>query len=330
MASFTNLIHPALQANGTMLTNSYASMIYVHGGKMPNHPLIGFSIPTASLAVDRLRFDDGDGVARALHHGIFYLRHPEQCDFAPGIEFAQNYYLPDEKGINPYRGYHLRELPQTKLGYSDPSDDQVELFQLEAQLWRSSLPSALAELLWQLNRIAKVALHEMFDAVNVAQEHRDRIADGLSRDEALQYCLFNHYRSCRSSTFGFTAHKDSGFITLLHTTEEGLETLEDGIWYDVPPSPGCFTIVLGHAFEVLTANKDVKVNGSYHRVREGANLLENRPDRHSFGVYLGPKFEQDLYQYSKQGELTRHMSFIDFQKQKAAEMGYEFHPFVEA
>lgn len=297
---------------------------------MLNNTPSGLSLPVGALDRDRLYFDNDKDLCKALGHGLFYLQYPPGLDFSPGIRFASHYYLSDEDGKDPYSGYQQRELSGTRLGYSDPSDDQVELFQLEANLWARHLPSEVSDMLWEMNRIAKVALHAMFDACEVPEGDRDKVAEGLSRDEALQYCLFNHYRSRRNKSPGFTAHKDSGFITLLHTTEEGLETLEEGTWYDVPPLPGCFTVVLGHSFEVLTAKREPRVNASYHRVRDGQNFESGRPDRQSFGVYIGPRFEQDLFEYSESGVLKQHMSFMEFQRQKAAQMGYEFHPLVDA
>lgn len=286
-------------------------------------------LPVGALVRGSLEFENHEDVRRAIDHGLFYLKYPAGVDFAPGVRFATNYYLDDEEGSDPYRCYHQRQLSGTRLGYSDPSDDQVELFQLEANLWARHLPSAVSDMLWDMNRIAKIALYAMFDFCEVPESDRDKVAEGLSRDEALQYCLFNHYRSGRSRSPGFTAHKDSGFITLLHTTEEGLETLDEGTWLDVPPLPGFFTVVLGHSFEILTAKREPRVNASYHRVREVLHSKSNRPDRYSFGVYIGPKFEQDLFEYSACGVLQRHMSFMEFQRQKAAQMGYEFHPLLD-
>lgn len=55
---------------------------------------------------------------------------------------------------------------------------------------------------------------------------------------------------------------------------------------------------------------------------------ERKADRFTFGSYIGPRWDQDLYQIS--GETVKPVqSFLEFQKRKAAEMGYEFHPKVE-
>nr|WSY50048.1 hypothetical protein OG999_07760 [Streptomyces sp. NBC_00886] len=49
-------------------------------------------------------------------------------------------------------------------------------------------------------------------------------------------------------------------------------------------------------------------------------------DRSSFTVYLGPRYDMDLYQYSADGVLREFMNFRDFSLLKAEDQGYEFHP----
>jgi isopenicillin N synthase-like dioxygenase len=115
---------------------------------------------------------------------------------------------------------------------------------------------------------------------------------------------------------------------LLYTTTSGLESWHDGRWIPLDPLPGHFTLVLGHAFEVLTEKMHTPVNASYHRVRKMPELRSGQADRFSFGSYLGPRWDQDLYQYD--GETLRAVqSVVAFQRQKAAEMAYEFHPKIE-
>ncbi|MEW3673644.1 hypothetical protein QOZ77_31030, partial [Pseudomonas aeruginosa] len=85
--------------------------------------------------------------------------------------------------------------------------------------------------------------------------------------------------------------------------------------------------VLGHSFELLTEKSATPVQASYHRVRR-MEPQERKADRFTFGSYIGPRWDQDLYQIS--GETVKPVqSFLEFQKRKAAEMGYEFHPKVE-
>ncbi|PZU68639.1 2OG-Fe(II) oxygenase family protein [Sphingobium sp.] len=288
-------------------------------------------LPIATFGEHGLLFKDGDGFDRACAYGAFHLKHPNQIDFTPGIDLAQKYYLdPEGSSDDAYRGFRTKSLERSLMGYSQTGSDQDELLQIEAPLWREYLPHDAAQLLWDLNDLSRKVLTELFIRVGARVSDIDRIAGGLSNNEALQYCIFNHFRSAIDEPVGLTAHKDSGFITTLYTIEDGLESLKDGQWVPFDPLPGHFTIVLGHSFEILTANLESPVSASYHRVRATPRRSEGQPDRYTFGVYIGPRWDQDLFQYDHSGELRPLKSFMDFQKEKAAEMAYEFHPRVEA
>ena len=147
----------------------------------------------------------------------------------------------------------------------------------------------------------------------------NKITGNIGDDTGLQYCIFNHYRSNRD-IMGFTAHKDSGFITTLYSIEPGLEAYKDGKWVPIDPIPSYFTVNLGHSLEILSAKMKNTVHAVYHRVRKTENAMQNMPDRFSIGSYIGPRFDMDLFQYQEDGELKFFQSFIDFQKAKAKEM----------
>lgn len=289
-------------------------------------------LPVAQLQDRALQFAESDGFDRASLLGAFHLRHPTGFDFSAGIELAQKYYLPlDDSGPDAeFRGYRTRELTRSLLGYSQTGSDQDELLQIELALWRKYLPGSVAALLSQMNDLSRVVLHDLFLRAGVASGDIDTVAVGLSRNEALQYCIFNHFRSNIDQPVGLTAHKDSGFITTLYTTEPGLESLHGQEWIAYDPLPGHFTIVLGHAFEVLTELLPHPVKASYHRVRRMAQRKPQAPDRFTFGVYIGPRWDQQLFQCNAAGNLADIGSFLDFQRAKATEMGYEFHPRVDS
>lgn len=286
--------------------------------------------PTAFMSGNQLIFLELDGFARACAHGVFYLQEPEDINFLHGERLAQSFY--HDQSIDesdPYRGFKQRPLSLSALGYSSPSTDQVELLQLEAKLWYKYLPTEVAKDLWRMNALSVQILTALMGYLQLTVSDMATIARGIETDDALQYCIFNHYRSARENAIGFTAHKDSGFITTLYTKTSGLECYESGEWFDIAPSPGCLTIVLGHAFEVLTERLPTRVLANYHRVRNSNPVSKGLNDRHSYGVYIGPRFDQDLYQYSPSGALERHSSFLEFQKRKASEMSFEFHPRVD-
>ncbi len=286
------------------------------------------SLPSARMFDGALRFKEQDGFARARALGAFHLEYPQGWDFSAGIALAQNYYLePDGGADDAYRGFHRKDLGKSLLGYSHTGDDQDELLQIECGLWREYFPKPAADLLWAMNALNQAVLAQLFTLVGIGEEHFDRITGGLSTHEALQYCIFNHFRSNTAHPVGLTAHKDSGFTTLLYTTEPGLESLENGAWIPFDPLEGHFTLVLGHSLEVLTEKSATPIKASYHRVRK-MEARAAKADRFTFGSYIGPRWDQDLYQFSE-GRVKPVQSFLDFQKQKAAEMGYEFHPRVE-
>lgn len=292
---------------------------------------MSFMLPVAHFQDGVLHFAEPDGFKRTRSLGAFHLRQPGDFDFRAGVELAQKYYLPAGDGPDAvFRGYRTRSLPRSLLGYSQTGSDQDELLQIEAQLWNEYLPRDAARLLWRMNELSRGVLINLFLRSGVAQEHIDTVAAGMSHDDALQYCIFNHYRSECDQPVGLTAHKDSGFITMLYTTVPGLESQEGSAWIPFDPLPDHFTIVLGHSFEILTRHLAYPVKASYHRVRRMVTNNAGAPDRFTFGVYIGPRWDQLLYQYDTCGKLSNVGTFLDFQRAKAAEMAYEFHPRVDS
>ncbi|MDO7925198.1 2OG-Fe(II) oxygenase family protein [Pseudomonas sp. KFB-139] len=288
-------------------------------------------LPSARMLDGTLHFNEKNGFDLARKLGAFHLEHPRGLDFSAGIALAQNYYFDldsDSRGDNEYRGFRQRDLGKSLLGYSHTGNDQDELLQIECGLWREYFPDAVADLLWAMNDLNRMVLAQLFKQVGIEEKYFDQITGGMSSNDALQYCIFNHFRSNAVHPLGLTAHKDSGFTTLLYTTEPGLESLENGSWIPFDPLAGHFTMVLGHSFELLMEKSSTPVQASYHRVRK-IETHALKADRFTFGSYIGPRWDQDLYQFSE-GRVRPVQSFIEFQKQKAAEMGYEFHPKVDS
>jgi hypothetical protein len=279
----------------------------------------------AELRDGSLFFHSPYGWQDALSSGIFYLKAPEVLNYAVGLRFCELYHLSRTGGPDDaYRGFRDAKLEGSVLGYSSAGNDQVERIQLELALWERYLPPEIPPLLHGLNRLGRDVVKNFFSRCGVEPGHIAKLTGGMETDDALQYCIFNNYDSCRSDVDGFTPHKDSGFVTIIYSTEPGLEALENGAWVPVDPIPGYLTVINGHSLEVLTARMPVAAAASYHRVRTIPHVT-GRVNRTSFGVYIGPRFDQDIYQYDERGTLTRYQSFLSFQRQKAAEMGYEFH-----
>lgn len=292
--------------------------------------MIKHTLPIAELNNGNLSFTDSDGFETLCHYGAFHLKYPKGLDFDAGIKLAKNYYLPQTKYADEaYRGYRTRDLRKSRLGYSQTGNDQDELLQIECTLWYDYFPISVARLLWSMNECSRQALETIFALTDVLPKDQDKITGGMRENTALQYCIFNHFRSGTPHPNGLTPHKDSGFITTLYTTEPGLESLENDEWIPFDPKDGYFTVVIGHALEILTANLPHPINASYHRVRNMPLRPSTQEERFTFGTYIGPRWEQDLYQYDQHRTLRSVGKFLDFQKQKAKEMAYEFHPKVE-
>lgn len=279
----------------------------------------------------RLQFASSDDWENALSHGVFYLKSPAGIDYSAGFRFCEMFYLERTQGEDdPYKGFKSDRFDGSVLGYSDTGSDQVERFQMELHLWERYLPLPVVSLLHSLNELARVVVCEFFDHCGVNPHHIAQITGGINTNEALQYCIFNNFDSKKVAADGFTPHKDSGFIQLMYINESGLEIREGDRWVPLEPASDCLIAIMGHSLEILTARMATKAMSAYHRVRSIDSRTNGQKDRTSFGVYIGPKFEQDLYQYDEAGNLSCFQSFMAFQRKKAIEMGYEFHPALDA
>jgi hypothetical protein len=279
----------------------------------------------AQIRDGTLEMESAGGWDDLLARGIVYVKEPPGVDLAAGVRLCQSYHLDKAEGEgDEYRGYRAARFDGSLLGYSDTGADQVERMQLELALWDRYLPPAVVPLLRAMNDLARVFVRELFARSGVKPGDVARITGGMDANAALQYCIFNNFASGKQGAEGFTPHKDSGFVQLMCIREAGLELWEDERWVAVDPLPGYLMAITGHALEVLTARLPVRATAPYHRVCTIEPRGADRIDRTSFGVYIGPRFDQDLYQYDEQGRLLALQSFLSFQRQKAIEMGYEF------
>lgn len=278
----------------------------------------------AEIKDGALHFETSSGWDDLLTQGVLYLKVPADLDLAPGVRLCESYYLDRTGGEgDEYRGFRSTRFEGSVLGYSDTGSDQVERVQLELALWERHLPPPVAGLLHQLNELSRVFVREVFARCGVASRDVAAITGGLDTNEALQYCIFNNFESRKQGADGFTPHKDSGFVQLMCIREPGLELWQRGRWVPVDPLPGYLIAITGHSLEVLTARMAARATAPLHRVRS-IELRAGGRDRTSFGVYIGPRFDQDLYQYDDRGRLVALQSFLSFQREKAIEMGYEF------
>ncbi|WP_180931193.1 2OG-Fe(II) oxygenase family protein [Streptomyces sp. AJS327] len=281
-------------------------------------------LPAAEVDAGALRFATADDTEQALCIGAFNVAVPGGLDVRAGLNFCRTFYKPGTGDpADRHRGHREHGHPASKLGYED-RPDQVEQLQLESFLWQEYLPDEVTAVLRRMRQLTLDVLYGVFDAAGVPEAERDLITGGARQDTGLCYTTVNHYRAGLSDRAGIVEHSDSGFITTICTDQPGYEILHEGRWLPVRERPGHFTVNLGDAFRVLTRKLPRPVTAVYHRVPE-LRPDAGVPDRSSFTVYMGPRYDMPLHQYDTEGRLREYQSFRDFSVEKAGKLGYDFH-----
>ncbi|MGW2328475.1 2OG-Fe(II) oxygenase family protein [Streptomyces sp. NPDC001700] len=281
------------------------------------------TLPAAAVETGRLRFASAGDADQALRLGAFNLAVPEDLDVTAGLAFCRSFYQPATGDHDRHHGHREHTHPDSKLGYED-RPDQVEQLQLESFLWRRYLPGEVTAVLRRMRELTLDTLYGVFDAIGIPEEDRQLVTGGAREDTGLCYTTVNHYRAGLSDRAGIVEHSDSGFITTICTDQPGYEILYEGRWLPVRERAGHFTVNLGDAFRVLTRKLPRPVTAVYHRVPE-LRPEAGAPDRSSFTIYMGPRYDMSLYQYDTQGKLRDFQGFREFSVEKAGKLGYEFH-----
>ena len=76
---------------------------------------------------------------------------------------------------------------------------------------------------------------------------------------------FNHFRTSKPIR-GSKFHRDSGWVTVLRSTEPGLIAYIDGQLRSINPLPGHLIINFGSSMEVLSEHLSRKVHANVHGV----------------------------------------------------------------
>ncbi|WOX15315.1 2OG-Fe(II) oxygenase family protein [Streptomyces sp. N50] len=285
-------------------------------------------LPYAEVRGDRLAFDRPDDAARALAIGAFFVKIPEHLDVRPGLELARTFYEPADPGRpgDRYRGHRAEQHADSKLGYSD-RPDQVEQLQLESAHWDTYLPAEVTTLLREMEAITLATLYGVFEAAGLPESDWEIITGGAREGTGWCHSTVNHYRASLSGRAGIVHHTDSGFITLLYADQPGLEVqAEDDRWLPVDVKEHHFIVNLGDGLDILTRRLPRPVTAVIHRVPESSPDQRPDGDRSSFTVFIGPRYDMPLYQYTADHVLGEYQGFRDFSVEKAKKLGYEFHP----
>lgn len=157
--------------------------------------------------------------------------------------------------------------------------------------WPTALPGLrTAVLAWQAEalRVGREILRALTESLGQPPEHFDRWFD----DESHLHLKVIHYPGGTASRQGVGAHKDYGFLALLHQdTVGGLQvqlpdTLDGapGAWIDARPVPGGYVVNIGEMLEIATCGY---LTATRHRVVSPAAGV----DRYSVAFFLGPRLD---------------------------------------
>ncbi|MBT2391100.1 isopenicillin N synthase family oxygenase [Streptomyces sp. ISL-1] len=169
-----------------------------------------------------------------------------------------------------------------------PAPDEPGYWWLEGpNQWPAALPALRTAALGWIDRLSGVAdklLHELLAAIGAPRDFYDEI---FADRPHLHLKLVRYPGSAGDgSDQGVGAHKDYGFLTLLHQDEIGGLQVQraDGLFHEVPPIPGAFVVNLGELLEVATNGYLLATN---HRVVSPPGATE----RYSMPFFYNPRLD---------------------------------------
>ncbi|RNG23564.1 2OG-Fe(II) oxygenase family protein [Streptomyces botrytidirepellens] len=272
----------------------------------------------AELQHDRLVFTAEGGLRNALKDGFFYVKQPAGLDLSAGDRFARSFYLPAEKGrADPYRGYQQWTPKQLgpHQGYFCRDADQTEQFFLESAWWDRVYPAALIRQAQAMRDFAISIQRAVLTHLDLPREVWQEATGHSLTPQGTHTLTFNHFRP-EVAARGLNIHKDSGWVTVLRSTEPGLEVDRDGDWHPIDPIPGTFIVNFGCAMEILTRSTTTPVAAVAHRVVRQACHDEAKPDRFSYALFVDSSLDNSicpgLFTYEPATGLRLETSFETF------------------
>ncbi|GHF58543.1 hypothetical protein GCM10010218_44820 [Streptomyces mashuensis] len=266
--------------------------------------MTGTAHPTAPRLWQRARLHDGrlefttpDGLEQALRDGFFHLDRPAGLDLTPGDRFARSFYLPagDRTHHDPYRGFRhwTAERLGPHQGYYCRDADQTEQFFLEKRWWNTVYPPALAHQATAMRDLALDVLRAVLTHLDLPRDLWDEATGHALTAHGTHTLTFNHFRPDVPRR-GLNIHKDSGWVTVLRSTEPGLEAERDGAWHPVDPLPGTFIVNFGCALEILTRATATPVAAVAHRVVRQPPGPGGKPDRFSYALFVDSTLDDSV------------------------------------
>lgn len=269
----------------------------------------------ARLEGDDLLFLEEDGLTVALRHGFFLLAVPESLELAGADRFCANFF--ESRGGSEddlYRGYRDVEVPGDYQGYFDREHDQWENFYVERDNW-GLLPEDVSRAGSDMAGVGLAVLRAVLRALDVPLSSWDQVSGGLTSDRGHQMLAFNHFRSDKAVR-GCKFHRDSGWVTVLRSTDPGLLALIDDRLMAISPEPGHFIVNFGSSIEVLTSALPSPVRANVHGVTQTERTSGER-DRLSYVVFLDSGLDRDIFRL-EEGAAVRVESVAEFAVREVA------------
>ncbi|GHF58574.1 hypothetical protein GCM10010218_44860 [Streptomyces mashuensis] len=264
----------------------------------PPAPAPPLDLQRAHAEGTTLVFDTPGGLPRALADGCFRLAVPPGLDPTPGLTLCREFHRPAAGAparLRPYRGYRDREGL-----YFDREHFQTEHLLLDAPARARHFPPELYAMTEHMSALTLLVLRAVLTGLGVPETLWTTVTGGAVEGRGTHWFAANHYRPERDRP-GCAPHQDTGFVTVLHLQEPGLEAATgNGTWAPVDPLPGHFVVNFGAAFELLTEDLPRPVRALTHRVRQCVPR-PGEPDRVSFAAFANPPATGDLYRLRPDG-----------------------------
>lgn len=273
------------------------------------------SLERSSIVGTELVFDEPDGFSNAIRQGFFLVRTPEELDLTPADNFARHFHEPPRgDDLDAFRGFDRVEVPGDYQGYFDREHDQWENFYIEAGNWEL-LPPGVAWAGRQMADLGISVLRAILHGLGFPRADWAEVTSGLSAHGGHQMLAFNHFRPdkpVRGSKF----HRDSGWVTILRSTEPGLLALIDGELGAILPEPGYLIANFGSSIEVLTERTSHPVRANVHGVVR-TERDAGQQDRWSYVVFLDSALAGTIYRYQN-GRPVAVQTVADFAIQEVS------------